>query len=163
MAHTSEEKAPLATDSGGSGRLGALPASPDVLFVYGTLQFPEVLRALLGRVPHSRPVSAHGWRAAALVGRVYPGLVLADQVTDGLLLDDLTPAEWQMLDDFEDDRYELRRLPLVGGGLGWAYVWPGEETLPGNWNATEFTARHLDAYAARCAGIAARRAGCLGQ
>ncbi|WP_250292550.1 gamma-glutamylcyclotransferase, partial [Frankia sp. CiP1_Cm_nod1] len=48
---------------------------PSELFVYGTLCFPEVARALLGRLPCSRPAAAAGWRAAALPGRAYPGLV----------------------------------------------------------------------------------------
>ncbi|MER7047035.1 gamma-glutamylcyclotransferase family protein [Streptomyces jumonjinensis] len=133
-----------------------LAANPDVLFVYGTLQFPEVLEALLGLIPDSVPATARGWRAAALANRVYPGLVAADDTATGLLLTDLSPEEWRVLDTFEDDWYDLRRLHLASGGHGWAYVWPGDEVLPGNWDAEAFRSRHLSAYAARCARITTR-------
>lgn len=58
-----------------SGRRHLLPDGPNELFVYGTLRFDVVLEALLGRVPACTRASAPGWRAAALEGRVYPGLV----------------------------------------------------------------------------------------
>ncbi|MFD9483654.1 gamma-glutamylcyclotransferase family protein [Streptomyces sp. NPDC059991] len=133
-------------------RPGRLPAGPDTLFVYGTLQFDEVLRALLGRVPATREARANGWRAAALEGRVYPGLIPSQQqAVTGLLLTDLNATEWRVLDNFEDDTYELQQLPLAAGGHGWAYVWPGHEVLPLNWDASAFRSSHLAAYVARCA------------
>ncbi|MFI0912460.1 gamma-glutamylcyclotransferase family protein [Streptomyces abikoensis] len=134
-----------------------LASNPDALFVYGTLQFPEVLQALLGRIPASTPARAAGWRAAALANRVYPGLVRSTELATGLLLDDLAPTEWRALDDFEDDHYNLHRISLDSGRHGWAYVWPAEDVLPYNWSARAFQAEHLTAYATRCAGIAARR------
>ena len=134
-----------------------LSVAPDHLFVYGTLQFPEVLQALLGRTPTSKPASVPGWRAAALERRVYPGLVPAEGTANGLLLTDLAVGEWRTLDNFEDDHYDLRPLHLTDGGYGWAYVWPAAEVLPENWNEEDFASRHLAAYAARCAALAARQ------
>ncbi|MEU0843915.1 gamma-glutamylcyclotransferase family protein [Streptomyces sp. NPDC005962] len=126
--------------------------------MYGTLQFEPVLQALLGRIPTSTPTTANGWRAAALPERVYPGLVPAAGATaTGLLLEDLTSAEWGALDAFEDDRYDLRQVHLAEGRLGWAYLWPDNEVLPENWDAEVFVDRHLAAYAARCASIAEQR------
>ena len=63
-------------------RLAGLPAGA-ALFAYGTLQFTEILGVLLGRLPEHRPGAAPGWRAAALAGRVYPGLVRADATVTG--------------------------------------------------------------------------------
>lgn len=140
-----------------SGQRDRLAACPDALFVYGTLQFPEVLDALLGRIPASRRAAATGWRAAALEGRVYPGLVPAESTASGLLLIDLPPAEWRILDDFEDDRYDLRRIALSNGEHGWAYVWPFGEVLAEDWDPKEFTTRHLDAYSARCSALGVHR------
>jgi gamma-glutamylcyclotransferase (GGCT)/AIG2-like uncharacterized protein YtfP len=134
-----------------------LATAPDHLFAYGTLQFPEVLEALLGRIPVSTPASVPGWRAAALERRVYPGLVPANGTATGLLLTGLTRKEWRTLDDFEDDHYDLRRLRLADGQHGWAYVWPVAEVLAENWSAADFAARHLAVYTARCAGLAAHR------
>ncbi|MGW4030713.1 gamma-glutamylcyclotransferase family protein [Streptomyces sp. NPDC004838] len=134
-----------------------LAVEPDALFVYGTLQFPEVLRALLGRVPRTAPATASGWRPAVLDHRVYPGLVAADQDVSGLLLDDLNREEWRALDTFEGDEYDLRQIPLTDGTHGWAYVWPGSDVLPENWDPAHFRTHHLTAYAARCRALAAQR------
>ncbi len=142
-----------------SSRRDRLPDAPDVLFVYGTLQFDAVLKALLGRVPASNPASAPEWRAAALEGRVYPGLVAAPGATAaGLLLTDLTDQEWRLLDAFEDDRYDLREVALSTGDRGLAYLWPSGETRPENWDPAEFKELHLPAYAERCARIGPRLA-----
>ncbi|MDX3066751.1 MULTISPECIES: gamma-glutamylcyclotransferase family protein [Streptomyces] len=125
------------------------------MFCYGTLRFDTVLEALLGRIPARVPASLPGWRAAALEGRVYPGLVSApDGAADGMVLTDLRSREWKILDAFEDARYELQALPLSTGTHGWAYVWAHGEVRPENWDAVEFEALHLPEYAARCARIA---------
>ncbi|MFE2181381.1 gamma-glutamylcyclotransferase family protein [Streptomyces sp. NPDC059455] len=142
---TTESQAPLTTS-----HRHRLAARPDVLFVYGTLQFPTVLEGLIGRIPVGKPTTARGWRAAALEHRVYPGLVPAPgRTATGLLLEDLSEAEWKVLDDFEDARYDLRRISLAEESTGWAYIWPGEEVLPHDWRADHFAARHLSAYTAR--------------
>ncbi|MDT3395244.1 gamma-glutamylcyclotransferase family protein [Streptomyces sp. B1866] len=147
-----EASSPLA-----SGRRNRLAAGPDVLFVYGTLQFDAVLEALLGRIPSRTPASAPGWRAAALEGRLYPGLVPAPTASaPGLLLTDLSKAEWAILDAFEDARYNLGQVTLSSGDRGWAYLWPDGEVRPEDWDAEHFAALHLEAYAARCARIAER-------
>lgn len=87
------------------------------LFTYGTLLFPEVLRALLGRVPQSQSASAAGWRVAALANRSYPGLVEAPgEISHGRLLTGLSSDEWRLLDNFEDRRYELRRIVALPTG-----------------------------------------------
>ncbi|WP_414169179.1 gamma-glutamylcyclotransferase family protein [Streptoverticillium reticulum] len=139
-------------------RSDRLAPGADALFVYGTLQFSQVLDALLGRIPASTPAFAEHWRAAALERRVYPGLVPAPgRTVPGLLLTDLTQDEVRALDDFEDDAYDLRCLPLTDGRFGWAYVWPGHEVLEADWSFDRFADRHLAAYAARCASLAAAR------
>jgi gamma-glutamylcyclotransferase (GGCT)/AIG2-like uncharacterized protein YtfP len=136
-------------DEAGPGRRGA-----EGLFVYGTLRFPDVLRAILGRVPDLTPATARGWRVAALLGRRYPGLVVdPDGCAAGLLLTGLTADEQRILDAFEDDLYDLRRLPLDGGRHGWAYVWTADaEVAADDWDPERFTEQHLSAYVGRCVG-----------
>ncbi|MGV9934061.1 gamma-glutamylcyclotransferase family protein [Streptomyces olivaceoviridis] len=140
-----------------SGRRDRLVQGPTVLFCYGTLQFDAVLKALLGRIPEQTPASAPGYRAAALAHRVYPGLVARQSgagSASGLVLTDLTTTEWRILDAFEDERYELREVSLATGMTGWAYIWPGGDVLEEDWSAADFEAKHLAAYAERCARIA---------
>ncbi|MCF6525196.1 gamma-glutamylcyclotransferase [Streptomyces sp. JJ36] len=118
------------------------------LFVYGTLRFPEILRRLLGRVPPAEPAAVPGWRAAALAGRPYPGLVPAPgAVAPGILLTGLTAGEWAALDAFEGAEYVLREVALEDGRGVRAYVWRCGDVLAGDWDAAEFADRCLAAYA----------------
>ncbi|TNY38165.1 gamma-glutamylcyclotransferase family protein [Thermomonospora catenispora] len=120
------------------------------LFVYGTLRFPAVLEALLERVPPMEPARAPGWRARALPGAVYPGLIPdPGATTDGRLILGLTPAEISLLDEYEGDLYEPRVIALDGGRTGRAYLWKGpvEER---DWDPELFVRRHLTAYVQRC-------------
>ena len=72
------DHSPHAT-SKNSGRTAQLSAEPQPrLFAYGTLQFPEVLDALLERKPTITPGTASGWRAVMLRNRLYPALVRDD-------------------------------------------------------------------------------------
>ncbi|MFJ9893590.1 gamma-glutamylcyclotransferase family protein [Streptomyces sp. NPDC091280] len=133
---------------------------PQTLFCYGTLRFTDVLKALLGRIPDRAPASALGYRAASLQGRLYPGLIVSGpgNSASGLVLTDLSSAEWLILDAFEDDQYDLREIALSTGGWGLAYVWPGGDVRPDDWDAEEFQSQHLEEYAARCARLAPRLA-----
>ncbi|WP_330229625.1 gamma-glutamylcyclotransferase [Nocardia sp. NBC_00508] len=134
----------------GTGRLGGLFGCDHALFVYGTLQFPEVLQVLLGRIPSLEPTELTGWRAAALPSRIYPGLVAAPRrLTRGAVLSGLAPAEWAVLDAFEDDEYDLRRV-RVGSGPVWTYVWTAAAD-PADWQRDRFAAEHLTQFAARSA------------
>lgn len=138
-------------DSRLSGPLGQQSEERPALFVYGSLQFPEVLHALLDRVPESEPAVAIGWRVAALRDRVYPALVRGSEAATGLLLRGLSNANWKLLDAFEDEIYNLQQLELNSAGRGWCYVYEGDAiALPDNWNADEFQEQHLSSYVDRC-------------
>jgi gamma-glutamylcyclotransferase (GGCT)/AIG2-like uncharacterized protein YtfP len=124
---------------------------PDGLFVYGSLQFPEVLKALLKRLPNREPATATGWRVTTLPGRVYPGLVADDRTVTGFLLTDVTADEWRVVDAFEDDVYELRRLSLATGKHGWAYVCRQDaEVSQQDWDPNHFAVKHLKRYVDSC-------------
>ena len=93
-----------------------------------------------------------GWRAAALTARNYPGMVPARQATAaGILLTGLTLAEWQLIETYEDDHYELRLLALTDGCPAWTYAWVNHADMAGHdWSAPEFAARHLADFTRRC-------------
>ncbi|WP_067547572.1 gamma-glutamylcyclotransferase family protein [Nocardia crassostreae] len=130
-----------------------LPHPADPLFVYGTLQFPEVLTELIGRTPESERAVLLGRRAAALPEGVYPGLMIANTaVAQVFLLSGLTSAEWQVLDAFEDDEYDLIPVSVRAGErevYAWTYAWTAE-ALPTNWSPQAFTTDHLPTYIHRC-------------
>jgi len=150
MRHT--ESRSFRPTSKTTGRPDRLSVGPEALFVYGTLQFPEVLSVLIDRVPDHEPAAVEGWRAAALRERVYPGLVPAQTTVSGYLLTGLTPHEWRVLDAFEDPVYDLVRVDLVDGRHGWTYAWDDTtDVSPDDWSPAYFKARHLPAYVQRCA------------
>ena len=129
------------------GRAARMIAQRGDLFVYGTLQFPEVLRALLGRMPDSSPITLDGWRAAALARRTYPGLVPANATVPGMLLTGLRAEELEVLDEYESGPYELRKLSLTDGRPAWSYVWTdATSVLASDWSADEFAAEHLPGF-----------------
>jgi len=129
------------------GRAAMLIAQRGDLFVYGTLQFPEVLGILLGRTPDSSPMALKGWRAAALARRTYPGLVPANATVPGMLLTGLRAEELEVLDEYESGPYELRKLSLTDGRPAWSYVWTdATSVLASDWSADEFAAGHLPGF-----------------
>ena len=96
--------------------------------------------------------SVAGWRVAALPGRVYPALVAGEAIAKGQLITDLTPDEWRILDAFEDDVYELRRLTLTNGRHGWTYICADHaHAEPHDWDINSFERDHLTNYLKRCA------------
>lgn len=144
------------------------------LFVYGTLQFPEVLQAVLLRVPRLDPAQAPGHRVVRLDGRIYPGLVKAAGSARGFLIGDLTAAEWRILDEFEGDEYDVLPVGVVhrdgapagaGGSrpAGRPQVRQGARgaltyacrasagPMDADWSAEHFARTHLPAYAEECA------------
>lgn len=69
----------------------------------------------------------------------------------GLVLTGLSPTEWQTLDAFEDDLYDLRRLALDDGRKAWSYVIDQHsDVLPHDWDTETFTREELTAYVSRC-------------
>lgn len=124
------------------------------LFVYGSLTFPEVLDAVLGRVPRSRRAQAEGWRAAALRERPFPGLVAADApaTVGGLLLTDLTGEESAMADAFEGPMYSKVAIGLDDGTRALTYVCVDDSlALAHDWDRAAFQERELERYLDRCA------------
>lgn len=117
-------------------RLESIP-----LLTYGTLLFPEVLRALIGRVPQNNIASVSGWRVAALKNRTYPGLVAAPgRIAHGRLLRGLSAEELRLVDNFEDPRYELRQMTLLDGQHSLTYAWVDDADACTNaWDIQGFT------------------------
>ncbi|MGO8960909.1 MAG: gamma-glutamylcyclotransferase family protein [Streptosporangiaceae bacterium] len=151
----------MADDSSSAtgGRAASLIAEGGDLFVYGTLQFSDVMRVLLGRIPDSSAAALAGWRAAALARRPYPGLVPAAGAAHGMLVSGLTADEVELLDEYESGPYDLRKLTLADGRAAWAYVWTEASiVLPSDWSAALFAAEHLPGFVVQCRAWLADRA-----
>jgi gamma-glutamylcyclotransferase (GGCT)/AIG2-like uncharacterized protein YtfP len=94
--------------------------SASMLFVYGTLQDPDVLGAVLGRPADMvglRPATAPGYRVVFYPGRVYPALVAASEATaSGLLIEGLSALDLAVLDAFEGDEYRRKTIAVHAAG-----------------------------------------------
>lgn len=78
------------------------------LFAYGTLMFPAIWRAVVGRDAVGDPATAQGYVVYRAPGDVYPVMVQgrASQVARGLVYRDLDDATVQKLDDYEAGIYD---------------------------------------------------------
>ena len=136
-------------------RLDNRKKAPDApLFVYGSLQFADVLRVLLDRVPNYSPAEVYGWRAAALPAVEYPGLVAAHPLSkvSGVTLNGLKGEEWALLDAFEDPVYNLTLLTLADGRQAWTYSCAESTSiLDADWSVGLFADHFLSGYVKRCA------------
>ena len=127
------------------------------VFVYGTLMAPEVMGALIKRVPLMQPARLDGFERWSLRGAVFPAArEAAGGRVDGMLVDGLSTDELAVLDWFEDGGYE--RLPVrvrllapraesVDAGV---YCWParraGDLRVGVAWSYEDFRLRHLPEY-----------------
>jgi gamma-glutamylcyclotransferase (GGCT)/AIG2-like uncharacterized protein YtfP len=79
----------------------------DRLFVYGTLEIPDVLHAVTGRDFPSRPALLEDYDRALLRGEVYPAIVMAPgRSTPGTLYSGVDAGAFERLDRFEGDPFE---------------------------------------------------------
>jgi gamma-glutamylcyclotransferase (GGCT)/AIG2-like uncharacterized protein YtfP len=95
----------------------------DALFVYGTLQDPQVQERVFGRVVAGLPDMLDGYRKGEITinGNVYFIAVEdAAGAIAGLVLE-ITPAELVEVDTYEGDDYRRVRVWLRSGREAWVY------------------------------------------
>lgn len=77
-----------------------------VLFAYGTLQHPAIIRHILGRIPDASPAVLRDYARYTIRGENYPGLVPEKNArTAGTLFFGILLEEWARLDSYESDLY----------------------------------------------------------
>jgi gamma-glutamylcyclotransferase (GGCT)/AIG2-like uncharacterized protein YtfP len=120
------------------------------VFTYGTLTFPEVWQAVVGRSFATVAGRAAGFAVFRVCDAVYPGIVAAGETdgVEGVVYLDVDATTLKLLDHFEDGFY--RRQPIavdcVNGErrIAECYVVPAEERgvlTVEPWSAAEFAAR----------------------
>lgn len=127
------------------------------LFCYGTLEFPQVMEALIGRACAGEPARMPGYACLKVKGRVYPGIIQAEgHGTPGTLYRGLTEVELRRLDRYEDPFYRRRLIRAVNvrgrSLMAWAYVIPTQKKAvlsAAVWDKGAFERRHLGTFLTR--------------
>ena len=135
--------------------------APRRIFTYGTLAAAEVMEALVGHRPASRPAVLDGYARYTVRGRVYPGIVAEpDARTEGVLYEGLDTGSVALLDRFEGSLYERIRTQVRCDGAGdlaaEAYVVPEARRhllAPEPWDLERFVERHLREWVRHCASL----------
>jgi gamma-glutamylcyclotransferase (GGCT)/AIG2-like uncharacterized protein YtfP len=93
------------------------------LFVYGTLQLPDVQQRILGRVVNGTPDTLEGFTRGNITLGVATYFIAVEQAgasIDGIVLE-LTPDELERADRYETDDYRRFRVMLRSGKEVWVY------------------------------------------
>lgn len=130
----------------------------DALFTYGTLQFPEVMKAVTGLELPWAEAEAPGFAQFCFMDRIYPGMVVREgALTQGRVFTGLSDQIWELLDRFEDPIYRRELVEVYrSDGLtitAHAYVLPvAQQHLLSSelWQMDWFSNGHLDGYVGRC-------------
>lgn len=128
------------------------------VFAYGTLEIGAVMNTVTGMRFEAVPARAPGFARFRVAGEVYPGMLEApDGLVSGTLYRGVDGASLALLDRFEGDLYERRRLEVeerAGGRLGaWAWVVRPQHAHRLSrepWRRDEFVERHLAVYLEQC-------------
>ena len=127
------------------------------LAVYGTLQFPEILLSLLGRVPAMEPGMIVDHEARRLPGVSFPGLVaVPGGNAPAHVIVDLSTEEWEILDAYEDDFYSLVDVVVRIDGVlevpAVSYAVPASMGSASVWTPAWFAAEHLETFLGEMSG-----------
>jgi len=119
------------------------------LFAYGTLMWPEVLEAVIGRRLQGIPVTLPGYVRLRVKREHYPAIVAAEgDRVEGILYRGLTAPEFARLDRFEGEEYD-RRIERAGGAEVQVYVlsdrWK-HLAEPVAWNPEDLSPNQLQAF-----------------
>ena len=126
------------------------------LFAYGSLMFPPVIRAVIGRVPEGQSATAHGYLRLEVAGQTFPGLIedhtAPDSTVNGILYPSLSTEEWRLLNEFEDTFYVLSEIKVTVDGretAALAYLVPESARNVLNdvpWNEEFFREKYMERF-----------------
>lgn len=118
------------------------------LFVYGTLQLPEKLQTILGKIPSLTPAMLTGYRVGLVARADFPGIVPArDSSVQGQLLSPLSQDDLVKLDRYEGELYHRIRVDVAtGNGIRnvWTYCivpWARERVTTQEWSIDQYRQR----------------------
>lgn len=92
------------------------------LFAYGTLMWPDVLKAVTGRRMAGEKMTLPGYKRLRVKNQPYPVIIRSpEDSVSGVLYTGLTEEEFQCLDAFEGVEYDRTEV-VLGEATAFAYV-----------------------------------------
>jgi len=127
------------------------------LFVYGTLQLPQVMQAVVGRTFRQHPGRLAGFRRGRVNGRSFPGIVPDPHAeVNGIVYSGLEEAAFLTLDHFEGPLYFRQSVVVDVGGRtlsAQTYVVPPQQAhwlSADDWDLEVFRGRDLEEFLEVC-------------
>ena len=113
-------------------------------FFYGTLCYPPLLDAVIGRAVKAVPAELQGWRAVLADGEAFPILIPDHHGrAKGVLVEDLTEAEADNLSCYEESYGYARHELTVLGAKAFIYLpEPGRFQPGGSWSLADWINTH---------------------
>jgi gamma-glutamylcyclotransferase (GGCT)/AIG2-like uncharacterized protein YtfP len=116
------------------------------LFCYGTVQIPEVIEVITGKVHSGVKAKLPGYAMYKVRNKVYPGIIRSsNSETVGILYTDIDEEELEELDLFEGDLFKRKRLNIIQQDSNeckaWVYVVPDhnkDRLTKDQWNLKDF-------------------------
>ena len=102
------------------------PQANEVLFIYGTLNQPDVQMHIIGRYDMGKPDVLTGYRKTqvTLENAAHPMIFAAPgEIVQGNCIR-VTSAELKQIDIYETDAYQRVRVTLRSGRAAWVYAKP---------------------------------------
>ena len=117
------------------------------LFVYGTLQNDEIVRALTGRVFKKQPYKLFDYKVLQVSNEHFPGMIKAQGANAaGYILSDVDENSLAIIDKWEGDDYAQIKVKAILNGTNTnliAYVWKKEDKLSGSWSNSVYRDSHM--------------------
>lgn len=122
------------------------------IFVYGSLQSPEIIEKLTGKCFKTTRSVLPGYRLYCVKDSDYPAIIKQEHSeTNGLLIEDLDDSSLNIISFYEGDEYELQNVTVLVDKKflnALAYVWIKEPELleEKEWNYQRFNLESLEHY-----------------
>ena len=95
----------------------------ELLFVYGTLRFPDIQQKIVGRILFGELDILEGYTTVqiSIDGDSYP--ILAEAINKNVsgLVFDILPTDFSALDEYEGDSYKRVKVLLKSKKEAWVY------------------------------------------
>lgn len=120
------------------------------LFVYGTLKYPEIIRALCNINPEYVEVKISNYKVVALKNKPYPGLITSSGSTAIGKLIDIDDNSYSIISKWEDIEYSPSEITVFVNNneikaLAFLHTIESEQ-LSTDWDEESFKKKYLETY-----------------